>query len=115
MEHRWLIAALLAAAAGACAAQDAERGRRLFTDTRGATGRAVGNCVACHANQEALRAMIANRGGKPTDVRSVRGVLQNALDGAVTGASGAKAQYRGVLTPKDLDDLAAYIARARPA
>jgi cytochrome c553 len=113
MDKRWIVALLVSGLSGACLAQDAERGRKLFTDTRGVTGKAVGNCVACHANQDALRAMIANRGGKPDEARFVRGVLQKAIDGAVAGAVGAKAQYRDVLTAKDLDDLAAYIARAR--
>jgi hypothetical protein len=40
-------------------------------------------------------------------------VLQRAIDGAQPGAAGAKAQYRGVFKAKDLDDLAAYIARAK--
>ena len=113
MDKRWVVALLVGALSGACAAQSAERGRKLFTDTRGATGKAVGNCVACHANQDALRAMIANRGGKPDDARFVRAVLEKAVEGAVPGAANAKAQYRGVLTAKDIDDLAVYIAKAR--
>ena len=113
MDKRWIAALLVGTLSGAGLAQDAVRGRTLFMDTRGATGKAVGNCVACHANQDALRAMIANRGGKPDEARFVRGVLQNAVNGALAGAANAKAQYRGVLTAKDLDDLAAYIARAR--
>jgi mono/diheme cytochrome c family protein len=110
-----------AAALAACAlftlvpaaAQDPVRGRTLFTNTRGATGKPVGNCVACHANIGALREMIRNRGGKPDDAASVRRVLQRAIDGAQPGAVGAKAQYRGVFKAKDLDDLAAYIAQAK--
>ncbi|MGB2817677.1 MAG: c-type cytochrome [Burkholderiaceae bacterium] len=113
MDKRWMAALLVSALSGACPAQDAARGRNLFMDTRAATGKAVGNCVGCHANQDALRGMIANRGGNPDEQRFVRGVLQKSIDGAVTGAASAKAQYRGVLTPKDLDDLAAYIAKAR--
>ena len=108
-----LAACLCAGLATAAAAQDAERGRKLFTDTRGVTGKPVGNCIACHANNEALRAMLENRGGNPKDARFVRGVLQKAIEGSVAGAPNAKAQYRGVLTAKDLDDLAAYVARAR--
>lgn len=95
------------------AAQDPARGKALFANTRGATGKAVGNCIACHANSGALREMIRNRGGKPDDVASVRRVLQRAIDGAQPGAAGAKAQYRGVFRAKDLDDLAAYIVRAQ--
>jgi mono/diheme cytochrome c family protein len=98
---------------GNCHAQDAERGRKLFADTRAATGKPVGNCVACHANTGALRAMIENRGGHANDPRFVRAVLKKAIEGAVSGAANAKAQYQGVLTDRDLDDLAAYVAKAR--
>lgn len=111
--------AVAAFAAGAlftlvpAAAQDPARGQTLFTNTGGATGRPVGNCVACHANIGALREMIRNRSGKPDEAASVRKVLQRAIDGAQPGAAGAKAQYRGVLKAKDLDDLAAYIVRAK--
>jgi hypothetical protein len=59
--------------------------------------------------------MIVNRGGKASDPRSVRRILQRAIDGAAPGALNAKAQFRGVLTPKDLDDLASYIAGAKGA
>jgi mono/diheme cytochrome c family protein len=113
MNRRLLAAVIVATLAGACAAQDAARGRKLFMDTRGATGKPVGNCIACHANSDALRQMIANRGGRPTDPRFVRAVLQKAIEGSVPGAVNAKAQFRGVLTAKDLDDLAEWIARSR--
>jgi mono/diheme cytochrome c family protein len=113
MRKRLLAACLLGGLAAAAAAQDAERGRKLFADTRSATGKPVGDCIACHANGDALRGMIENRGGNPTDQRFVRGVLQKSIEGSVPGAANAKAQYRGVLTAKDLDDLAAYIAKAR--
>jgi mono/diheme cytochrome c family protein len=113
MKKRLLLGAVLLAAAAGGAAQDAERGRRLFVDTRGATGRPVGNCVACHANREALRGMIDNRGGRTIDRRSVAAVLREAIDGSVPGAKNAKAQYRDVLTARDVDDLAAYIVQAR--
>jgi cytochrome c553 len=115
MNKHMLVAVLIGGLAGSSAAQDAERGRKLFMDTRGATGTQVGDCVACHADADALRGMIVNRGGKPTDQRFVRGMLQRAIDGSVAGAANAKAQYRGVLTPRDLDDLSAWIARARTA
>ncbi len=98
--------------AGREAAGDALRGARLFTNTRGESGRPVGNCVACHANQQALREMLANRGARPDDARAVARLLQRALDGAQPGAANAKAQYRGVLGPRDLRDLAAYLAQA---
>lgn len=114
MKIRYALAGVLAAAAAtAAAAQDPERGRKLFTDTRGATGKPVGNCVACHANGDALRGMIENQGGDPRNPRAIRALMQKAIEGSVPGAKNAKAQYRGVLTTRDLDDLAAYIARAR--
>ena len=108
-----LAALVLAGLAATAAAQDSERGRKLFMDTAGATGKPVGNCGACHANNDALRGMLENLGGKAQDARFVRGVLQKAIEGAVPGARNAKAQYRGVLTNRDLDDLSAYIAQAR--
>jgi mono/diheme cytochrome c family protein len=113
MTKRLLAACLFGGLAAAAAAQETERGRMLFADTRGATGKPVGDCIACHANGDALRGMIENRGGNPRDPRFVRAVLQKAIEGSVPGAANAKAQYRGVLTAKDLDDLAAYIAKAR--
>jgi mono/diheme cytochrome c family protein len=106
---------LVASCSNAVVAQDAARGRKLFEDTRAVTGKAVGNCVACHANLAALSEMIRNRGGKASDPRSVRRILQVAIDGAAPGAVNAKAQFRAVLTPKDLDDLASYIAGAKGA
>lgn len=109
------MAAALLLVAGSATAQDAARGGRLFADTQGETGRQVGNCIACHANFEALREMIRNRGGRPDETRSVAALMGRAIAGAQPGAANAKAQYRGVLTEKDLRDLAAYIARARPA
>lgn len=99
--------------AAAALAGDPVRGRQLFESTRVVTGKPVGNCVNCHANQAALREMIANRGGKPSDARSVGRLLQRAIDGAVPNALNAKAQFRGVLTPRDVDDLATYLAGAR--
>ena len=115
MRHAAIVVwALFTTLAGAPAhAGDAARGWQLFQNTRGVTGKPVGNCVSCHANQAALREMIVNRGGKPSDARSVRRVLQAALDGAAPGATNAKAQYRGVLTPTDVDDIATYIVGAK--
>jgi len=109
-----LVSVLLVASGGAVA-QDAVRGAKLFANTRVETGRPVGNCVACHANQDALREMIRNRGGRPDEARSVAALMQRAVDGAQPGAVNAKAQYRGVLTPKDVRDLAAYLTQARPS
>jgi hypothetical protein len=68
--------------------------------------------VACHANQDALREMLRNRSAQPDEPRTVRVLLQRAIDGAQPGATNAKAQYRGVLSERDVSDLAAYIARA---
>jgi cytochrome c553 len=113
MRKRLLAACLICGLVAAAAAQDTERGRRLFNDTRGATGKSVGDCIACHASGDALRGMIENRGGNPKDARFVRAVLQKSIEGSVPGAANAKAQYRGVLTTKDLDDLSAYITKAR--
>lgn len=113
MNIRFAAAIVLAAVAATAAAQDPERGRKVFADTRGATGKPVGNCIACHANNDALRGMIENRGGNPKDPRAIRAVLLKAIEGSVPGAKNAKAQYRGVLTPRDVDDLAAYIAKGR--
>lgn len=116
--HRAPLAALtilLALCAGAVHAGDAARGQKLFQNTRGMTGKPVGNCVTCHANQVALREMITNRGGKATDARSIGKILVAALDGAVPGAINAKAQFRGVLTARDIDDLATYIAGSKRA
>ena len=113
MKNQWLAACVLAGVTFVAAAQDPERGRRLFADTGAATGKPVGTCVGCHANGDALRGMIENRGGDPRDPRFVRAVLQKSIGGAVPGAANAKAQYRGVLTARDIDDIAAYIAGAR--
>lgn len=125
LQARWpqravgaVLIALAAAFAPAASAQtpraaDAERGARLFTNTRGETGQPVGNCVACHANQQALAEMIRNRGARSDDPRALRALLQRSIDGAQPGALGAKAQYRGVLGDRELIDLAAYLARAR--
>ncbi len=103
---------VLALMAGPVSAQDIARGAKLFTETRVVTGRAVGNCIACHADLETLREMIRNRGGRADDARSVHNLLDRSIAGAQPGAANAKAQYRGVLTPQDLRDLAAYLARA---
>ncbi len=107
-----LLCALSLAVPLAVQGQDAERGAQLFKSTGPTTGKQVGNCVACHANQDALREMLRNRGVKPDDPRTVRVLLQRAIDGAQPGAVNAKAQYRGVLTVRDVQDLAAYLARA---
>jgi cytochrome c553 len=97
---------------GPAVAQDAARGAKLFKSTAATTGKEVGNCVACHANQQALREMLRNRGVKPDDARAVHVLLQRSIDGAQPGAANAKAQYRGVLSERDVQDVAAYLARA---
>jgi cytochrome c553 len=96
---------------GPAVAQDAARGAQLFKSTAATTGKQVGNCVACHANQQALREMLRNRSVKPDDARAVRVHLQRSIEGAQPGAANAKAQYRGVLSERDLQDLSAYIAK----
>ena len=96
-------------------AQDAARGARLFADTAGLTGKPVAACVACHADADTLREQIRNRGGKPDDAAVVARRLDAVIAGAQRGATNAKAQYRSVLTGRDLRDLAAYIARAKQA
>lgn len=98
--------------AGPALAQGLTRGALLFADTASATGRPVGNCIACHADLEALREMIRNRGAPVDDARALRNLIDRSIAGAEPGAASAKAQYRGVLTPQDLRDLAAYLARA---
>jgi cytochrome c553 len=97
----------------AAVAQDAMRGERLFRDTAQTTGRSVADCVSCHAGAETLRAQIANRSGTRLTAAGVRRRLDAAFEGAQPGALGAKAQYRGVLDARDLDDLAAYIASSK--
>lgn len=96
-------------------AQDAVRGQRLFADTAAEKGRDVAACAACHADVRALRAMIANRGGPAGDSAALARWLEALVAGAQPGARNAKAQYRDVLSPADLRDLAAYIASARNA
>lgn len=99
------------AASAAGAAADAERGARLFARTGAELQRPVGNCIACHANTEALRELLRNRGAWPSDARRVQRLLQRAIDGAEPNARDAKAQYRGVLRERDLRDLSEYIVR----
>jgi len=111
-------ALFIAGAAGLASgalAQDAGRGARLYADTARVTGRPVAACVSCHSDVSALRELIVNRRGKPDDHAAVARRLDSVIAGAQPGAANAKAQYRGVLTPADLLDLAAYIARAKQA
>jgi cytochrome c553 len=94
-------------------AQDAARGARLFADTARVTGGKVAACAACHADRGTLREQMRNRGVKADDMVAVARRLDAVIAGASPGATGAKAQYRGVLTATDIRDLAAYLARAR--
>jgi cytochrome c553 len=105
-----VIAVALAAPAQA---QDAARGARLYADTAAVTGKPVASCVSCHSDMATLRELIANRRGKPDDAIAVARRLEAVIAGAQPGAVNAKAQYLGVLSAKDLRDLAAYIARAK--
>ena len=109
----FLLSLLLAAAAAPVGAQDAGRGALLFLNTAKATGKPVAACASCHADMATLRELIANRGGKPEDFAAVARRLEAVIAGAQPSAANAKAQYRGVLTGRDLRDLAAYIARAK--
>jgi cytochrome c553 len=109
------IAAIAAALAAPALAQDAARGARLYARTAMVTGKPVASCVTCHSDMAVLRELIANRGGKPDDARSLARWLDAVISGAQPGAANAKSQYRGVLTATDLRDLAAYIARAKQA
>jgi len=115
MNSRSLAAAIAALLALPALAQDAMRGAQLYADTAKLTGRPVAACIGCHADMRALRELIANRGGHPDDATALARWLDAVISGAQPGAADAKAQYRGVLKPVDLRDLAAYIARARQA
>lgn len=109
-----MVAAVIALAAPVLA-QDAARGARLYADTAKATGKPVAACAACHSDLATLRELIVNRGGRPDDAAALARRLDAVISGARPGGVNAKAQYRGVLTPIDLRDLAAYIARAKQA
>ncbi len=87
----------------------------MYEDTAKVTGKPVGACVACHADLRTLRELIIIRGGHADDARVLARWLEALIAGAQPGAANAKAQYRGVLTPTDLRDLAAYITGARRA
>jgi len=109
---------LVAAALATCLpalAQDAERGGRLYTDTAKLTGKPVASCASCHSDMATLRELLRNRGGRCDDPAALARWIEAVIGGAQPGAAGAKVQYRGVLKPKDVRDLAAYIACARQA
>jgi len=110
-----LLAAAALAAGLPALAQDAERGARLYTDTAKLTGRPVANCVSCHADTATLRELLRNRGGRCDDPAALARWIDAVIGGAQPGAVNAKVQYRGVLKPKDVRDLAAYIACAKQA
>jgi cytochrome c553 len=96
-------------------AQNATRGAQLYEDTAKVTGKPVGACIACHAETGTLREMLRNRRGRCDDAAALARWLEAVIAGAQPGAANAKAQYRGVLKPKDLRDLAAYIACTKQA
>ena len=115
MKIRTLLAAIAVAVAAPVMAQDAARGARLYADTAKTTGNPVAACTSCHAEIATLRELVRNRRGQCDDAAALARWLDAVIDGAQPGAVNAKAQYRGVLKPKDLRDLAAYIACARQA
>lgn len=96
-------------------AQDAARGERLFNDTAAVTGKVTAPCAGCHGDVGALRQMIVNRGGRVDDAARLARWIDAVIAGAQPGARNAKAQYRGVLTRKDVLDLAAYLVRTERA
>jgi len=110
-----LLVAVAALAAAPASAQDAARGARIYAETAKLTGKPVANCVACHADIGTLRELLHNRRGQCDDPGALARWLDAVIDGAQPGAVNAKLQYRGVLKPKDLRDLAAYIACAKQA
>jgi len=110
-----VVALVLALLVPLAAAQDAARGARLYADTARLTGKPVAACAACHADVRTLRQLIVNRGGHLEDAQALARWLDAVLAGAQPGAANAKAQYRGVLKPRDVRDLAAYIVEARRA
>jgi cytochrome c553 len=115
MKSRVLLVAVAAFAALPVLAQDAERGARIYAETAKLTGKPVANCVACHADIGVLRELLRNRRGRCDNPAALARWLGAVIDGAQPGAVNAKAQYRGVLEPKDLGDLAAYIACTKQA
>ncbi len=109
------LAASAALSASPTVAQDAERGARLYADTAAVTGAAVATCTNCHADVRTLRELIHNRGGRPDEAVAFTRWLGAVFAGSLPGAATAKAQYRNVLKPQDIRDLAAYIAQAKRA
>jgi hypothetical protein len=59
--------------------------------------------------------MIRNRGGQVDEAKQLARWIDAVIEGAQPGAKNAKLQYRGVLTRRDVLDLAAYIARTAKA
>jgi cytochrome c553 len=107
--------ALLLALSTGCLAQDAARGRRLFTETGATLGKDVASCATCHADIATLRKMIENRGGRTDDAKALARWLGDVMDGAHPPARNAMAQFRDVLRPRDLEDIAAYLASTQKA
>jgi cytochrome c553 len=115
MKITYLLVAIAACSALPALAQDAARGARLYADTAKLTGKPVATCVACHADIGTLREVLRNRRGQCDDAAVLARWLDAVISGAQPGAANSKAQYRGVLKPKDLRDLAAYIACTKQA
>jgi cytochrome c553 len=109
------VLALLLVLSTGCLAQDAARGRRLFTETGATLGKDVASCATCHADVGTLRKMIENRGGRTDDAKALARWLGDVMDGAHPPAANAMAQFREVLRPRDLEDIAAYLALAQKA
>jgi cytochrome c553 len=115
MKVTHLLFAVATLAALPALAQDAARGARLYADTAKLTGKPVASCVACHSDIGTLRELLRNRRGQCDDAAALARWIGAVVDGAQPGAASAKAQYRGVLKPKDLRDLAAYVACTKQA
>lgn len=115
MKVTHLLLAVAALAALPALAQDAARGASVYSDTAKLTGKPVASCVACHADIGTLREMLRNRRGQCDDAAALARWIGAVVEGAQPAAGNAKAQYRGVLKPKDLRDLAAYIACSKRA
>ena len=107
---------LLAVVVQSVPAQDAARGERLFNDIAAVlNNRDVVPCAGCHGDKAALREMITNRGGRVDDVKQLATWIEAVIAGAQPGAKNAKAQYRGVLSRKDVLDISAYLVRTARA
>ena len=100
-----LVGALLAAQAATAA--DIASGQRLF----------VRKCALCHASGGTGSLMLERRLGPERAVLAERTDLQPAYIGAIvrTGLNSMPALTRVEVTDAQLDDVAAYLTRPRPA